>query len=185
MLFFSADFFGENWHRGQITIESRKTLIRLVHTLAETMVVVWFIETRLVLLYKLKLLLRLNLFAQWEEGREHKVWHLDSLSFNSCLLNLNIVVKVLEFFLMILSFLKRNSKQLVLSFCRLDLSLHFIRHYTQVLALLLQVFDMLIILLLDITHVLEFVLVQLQLILEVNYPAVLSELVVLLFRFLL
>ena len=184
MLFFSADFFGENWHRGQISIESRKTLIRLVHTLAETMVVVRFIETRLVLLYKLKLL-RLNLFAQWEEGREHKVWHLDSLSLNSCLLNLNIVVKVLEFFLMILSFLKRNSKQLVLSFCRLDLSLHFIRHYTQVLALLLQVFDMLIILLLDITHVLEFVLVPLQLIFEVNYPAVLGELAVLLFRFLL
>ena len=184
MLFFSADFFGENWHRGQISIESRKTLIRLVHTLAETMVVVRFIETRLVLLYKLKLL-RLNLFAQWEEGREHKVWHLDSLSLNSCLLNLNIVVKVLEFFFMILSFLKRNSKQLVLSFCRLDLSLHFIRHYTQVLALLLQVFDMLIILLLDITHVLEFVLVPLQLIFEVNYPAVLGELAVLLFRFLL
>ena len=184
MLFFSADFFGENWHRGQISIESMKTLIRLVHTLAETMVVVRFIETRLVLLYKLKLL-RLNLFAQWEEGREHKVWHLDSLSLNSCLLNLNIVVKVLELFLMILSFLKRNSKQLVLSFCRLDLSLHFIRHYTQVLALLLQVFDMLIILLLDITHVLEFVLVPLQLIFEVNYPAVLGELAVLLFRFLL
>jgi len=86
---------------------------------------------------------------------------------------------------MILSFLKRNSKQLVLSFCRLDLRLHFIGHYTQVLALLLQVFDMLIILLLDIAQVLKFVLVPLQLIFKVYYPAVLGELAVLLFRFLL
>ena len=62
---------------------------------------------------------------------------------------------------------------------------HLHRILTKVLALILQVSDVLIVLLFDIHKTLEFILVPLQLLFEANNPHILGQLGVLLLRFLL
>jgi hypothetical protein len=64
-----------------------------------------------------------------------------------------------------LSFLKGHAKQLVLSLSCLDLDAHVLRHQAQVLALVLQVLNVLVILLLELHQVFELVLVPLKLLL--------------------
>jgi len=83
----------------------------------------------------------------------------------------------------VLCFLKGHAKQLVLSLSCLDLDAHIIGHQPQVLALVLQVLDVLVILLLQVHQIFELVLVPLQLLLEADDPGVLGQLRILLLRF--
>ena len=83
---------------------------------------------------------------------------------------------------MILGFLQRHTKQLVLAFSSLDLIPHLVCVEAQVLALILEVCDLLIVLLFDVHEALELVLVPLKLVLEANYADVLRQFRVLLLR---
>ena len=60
---------------------------------------------------------------------------------------------------MILGLSESHSKQLVLPFCGLDLGTHLLRVYAQILALVFQLFDSLIVPLLDLHETLKFVLI--------------------------
>ena len=86
---------------------------------------------------------------------------------------------------MILCLLESYAKQLVLSLCRFDLSAHLLRVKAQVLALVFQMFNLLIIFLFDVHQALKLILIPFQLLLEANNSNILSQFGVLFFRFLL
>ena len=81
---------------------------------------------------------------------------------------------------MVLSFRQSYAEQLVLTLRSLDLRSHLGRVDPQIPTLLLQVLYLLIILAIDLHETLEFILVPLQLVLQVDNPHILSQFLILL-----
>ena len=86
---------------------------------------------------------------------------------------------------MSLSLGQSHTKKLVLALGSFDINAHLLRPGAQVLALVLQVLDLLIVLVLDLHQVFEFYLVPLELLLESDNPGILRQFCVLLLRFVL
>ncbi len=84
---------------------------------------------------------------------------------------------------MIFSFLQGDSKQLVLPLSCLDIVSHIVCIVAKLLTLVFQVFDLLVIFVLDLAQVLEFVLVPFELLLEIYDTDILCQFLVLLLRF--
>lgn len=120
--------------------------------------------------------LHIELLAVGQERGEHQVWHLYSFPTDGRLLDGDFLSKIRQLFLVVLSLLEGDTKQLVLALGSFDLSAHLFRHNAKVLALVLQVRDRLIVLFLNLHQVLEFRLVPLQLVLKVDDSGILREL---------
>ena len=97
---------------------------------------------------ELVLLLLLDLLRKGQEGREHEVGHPDGLLTQIVLLLFNLIVELLKLAPMVLGFGKCDAEQLVLPLGRLNLRAHLLRVDAEVLALVLQVLDVLVVLLL-------------------------------------